>query len=274
MIVRCVWGEKLFGHTDGVPGLFEVATKCWHFNYLPVVPLKSYIVLTFDRRQFRGIEIPLNQRSITLAWIRTIGFWVVIAMAVWVIFAKSDFDYDQEHAIDTSFQKTMLLPILAFVISLAAQIFVSCHPFTRHASYERATELTRHLGEPLASRVQVLVDRKFRRGLSTMNEGIDDTIDNDESNRSNMAARQAEYVAVGDVEMAEHFEQEGGPEPEDDEETDEKRQLFTTSSTENLHNDVEPHSTSTEELEGIDTSNNEDSLTGGEGEEEEEFTIV
>ena len=74
--------------------------------------------------------------------------------------------------------------------------------------------------------------------------------------------------------MAEHFEQEGGPEPEDDEETDEKRQLFTTSSTENLHNDVEPHSTSTEELEGIDTSNNEDSLTGGEGEEEEEFTIV
>lgn len=82
MIVPTHLGTSLYGKVDQVPGLFHVATRFWHLNYIPLVPVESLIV--FDKKSFVKIEneiravhspdilIPLNLRSVLFAWLRTI----------------------------------------------------------------------------------------------------------------------------------------------------------------------------------------------------------
>ena len=78
-----VLGTRLFGGTDTVPGLFHVATKFFHINFLPLVPLSSYLVLkrrgTFTHQlgwgnnAFQGIEIPMSGKSVALGYIRALA---------------------------------------------------------------------------------------------------------------------------------------------------------------------------------------------------------
>jgi hypothetical protein len=36
-----VWGSRLYGKVDAVPGLFHVATRFGHIWYLPLIPMGS-----------------------------------------------------------------------------------------------------------------------------------------------------------------------------------------------------------------------------------------
>lgn len=60
------------GETDSVPGVFYVATRFFHVQYLPLVAEKSYLVLPALGN--RAVEIPLSQKSIGVAWLRVITF--------------------------------------------------------------------------------------------------------------------------------------------------------------------------------------------------------
>src|SRR5437762_2645960 len=40
-----VWGSKLYGRVDDVPGMFYVATRFGHLWYLPLIPMGSFVVL-------------------------------------------------------------------------------------------------------------------------------------------------------------------------------------------------------------------------------------
>src|SRR5947209_3551118 len=63
-------GERLFGKVDRVPGVCYVATMFAHINFLPLVPIRSYIVVegTESSKEFRGRPIPLNLKSVFVAY--------------------------------------------------------------------------------------------------------------------------------------------------------------------------------------------------------------
>ena len=65
-----VWGSRLYGKVDEVPGFFHVATRFGHIYYLPLIPMKSFVVLGQSGEEFTGVPIPLSFKSILLAWVR------------------------------------------------------------------------------------------------------------------------------------------------------------------------------------------------------------
>lgn len=71
-----VFGTNLYGKCDRVPGLFHVATKFGHINFVPLIPLKSYLVLEIvpndGTSQVAAIEIPFSFRSWFWAWTRVL----------------------------------------------------------------------------------------------------------------------------------------------------------------------------------------------------------
>lgn len=67
-----VHGERMYGYVDRVPGLCYVATRFWHFNFVPVVPLGSFLVLegTEGEQGFQGKKIGFNAKSVLLGYFR------------------------------------------------------------------------------------------------------------------------------------------------------------------------------------------------------------
>lgn len=70
-----VFGTRLFGKVDAVPGLGHVATKFFHVNYVPLVPTASWLVIEESGNDWRGCEIPLSTKSVMVAWLR-LGLFV------------------------------------------------------------------------------------------------------------------------------------------------------------------------------------------------------
>ena len=62
-----VFGTRLFGEVDQVPGLFSVRTRFFHINFLPLVPTASFLMFGPDR----GVELTTVQlRSVLVCWAR------------------------------------------------------------------------------------------------------------------------------------------------------------------------------------------------------------
>ncbi len=40
-----IFGMRMFGQTDRVPGVFHVATRFFHICFVPLYPMKSILVL-------------------------------------------------------------------------------------------------------------------------------------------------------------------------------------------------------------------------------------
>jgi hypothetical protein len=67
-----VWGSRLYGRVDAIPGLGYVATQFGHFDYIPLIPMGSHFVLAQDGDAWRGIRVPLSGKSVLIAWLRTL----------------------------------------------------------------------------------------------------------------------------------------------------------------------------------------------------------
>jgi len=67
-----VYGERLFGRVHRTPGLFYVATMFWHINFVPLVPVRSYVVLEGSEKDegFQGARIPLSFKSVLAGYLR------------------------------------------------------------------------------------------------------------------------------------------------------------------------------------------------------------
>ena len=67
-----VFGTDFFGKVDEVPGVFHVATRFDHVFFLPVLPLRSYVILHGTGKPPLGVKIKMSFRSVLLAWTRTV----------------------------------------------------------------------------------------------------------------------------------------------------------------------------------------------------------
>lgn len=132
-----VFGSRLMGKVDEVPGLFHVATKFWHINFLPLVPMQSYVILGKNGGSFRGVPIPMSGKSVLAAWGRSIG---VLAALIGGIFALVAFTNPRGPD-----QEAFLLLGVAVFGGAGAAFTWFYRGFTR-ASFDRACHLGRLIG--------------------------------------------------------------------------------------------------------------------------------
>ncbi|MDY3551025.1 hypothetical protein R5W24_000098 [Gemmata sp. JC717] len=77
-----IFGEKSYGKVDRVPGVCYVVTVFAHLNYLPLIPLRSYIVIegTESGGEFRGKQIGVSLKSMIAGYARVwIGALTILA---------------------------------------------------------------------------------------------------------------------------------------------------------------------------------------------------
>src|SRR3954468_4659567 len=85
-----IWGSRLYGKVDEVPGMFHVATKFGHLWYIPLIPIGSHIVLEQSGRSWRGMPVGLSGKSVLAAWLRGGGIAGMIFSAIGIAATASD----------------------------------------------------------------------------------------------------------------------------------------------------------------------------------------
>jgi hypothetical protein len=143
-------GKGLYGKVDHVPGLWYVATRFYYFQYLPIIPLGSVVVL--DVLEVDGVprvEIPIrwSVKSVLVAWLRAILIFGGICMA------------------GPAIARLMMgqLNEALGLLSCAIPAFIVCrlsYPLTR-AGAARTVDLAHQIGYPLKSVAVFFPDEYF-----------------------------------------------------------------------------------------------------------------
>jgi len=138
-----IWGKKLFGRLDRLPGAFYIATLFHHFWFMPLLPIESFVVFegTEYRGQFQGVPIPLDWRSVLMAYGRgvLVVSGVVVAFRGTILLLSHYFDQTGAAPLGAAIPWT-LVSILCFVVyGLSRRVL-------RTASEERARDIARMAG--------------------------------------------------------------------------------------------------------------------------------
>jgi hypothetical protein len=107
-------GRWLYGKVDQVPGLFYVATMFAYINLFPMSPVRSYLIFEVDTEQ--GVRLPLQRKSVLIAYLRGIGFGIApfsLALAGLFFFAWCMRLHDYGLAASLWLSLSALLPVLA-----------------------------------------------------------------------------------------------------------------------------------------------------------------
>jgi hypothetical protein len=131
-----VYGSRLFGKVDVVPGMFHVQTKFGHFNYIPLIPMQSYVVLSHSGKTFRGVPVPLSAKSVFMCWGRLIaGAAAIIGGIIALINFNNPYSGTDWH----------IAAAVALLGAVLAGLLFFYKGLTR-ASFNRACQLGRHVG--------------------------------------------------------------------------------------------------------------------------------
>jgi len=130
-----IFGVRLFGKVDVVPGRFHVATEFYHIQFVPIVPMQTWLVLEENGDGWQGVKIPLCRKSVTAAWLRT-GLFVLAVVAAILALAEG------ARAGGGQWQKAAGIAMAAAAMFAASKWSKS---FT-HADCKRACELARLAG--------------------------------------------------------------------------------------------------------------------------------
>ncbi|OYP29470.1 hypothetical protein CGZ80_25060 [Rhodopirellula sp. MGV] len=69
-----VFGKRVYGIVDEVPGHFYVGTFFWHVYWLPLFPVESWIFVVGGDEvgRARSVPLPICLRSVVMAWLRIV----------------------------------------------------------------------------------------------------------------------------------------------------------------------------------------------------------
>jgi hypothetical protein len=150
MYAAIAFGKRLFGRVDRVPGKYHVATLCWHFCYLPLIPLGSFLVIrqrmTGMTTDFEGIRIPLSAKSLLIAWSRSLLAvpFTILLIALVVIPAAAD------HPDMSAYRGAVIEEVLVALLLFGPYLVPGLGP----ATAGRADELARLAAGSVADRVR------------------------------------------------------------------------------------------------------------------------
>ncbi len=132
MSIPIVWGTRMMGKVDSVPGVGHVATKFFYLQYVPLIPVETYLIFREVGDQMQGVRIPCSPKSILVAWLRTALVVAAGAMGVVGLLRLSD-----GHRLDAA------LCVIGGTILVAAFFYsYQFRPICK-ASYDRAMDLAR-----------------------------------------------------------------------------------------------------------------------------------
>jgi hypothetical protein len=147
------FGQMRCGKVDRYRSLFHVVTEFFHVNFIPVVPLKSYVVPTGDSLKHGSAEarIELSLKSVLFAWIRTALIVAMIVNSLWLVRGAYHLTVHQPAPMPGFAPRPQVtldavLNPLALVVGFA--IFFALTYRLSRASYRRALELASLLGLP------------------------------------------------------------------------------------------------------------------------------
>jgi hypothetical protein len=74
-------GTEMYGEVDVIPGLFHVSTEFYHVNFIPVWPVRSYIVLHGPSNH--RLRVGLSRKSIAFAYLRVLCIGLALVGLAW-----------------------------------------------------------------------------------------------------------------------------------------------------------------------------------------------
>jgi hypothetical protein len=174
-----IYGTRLMGKVDRVEALGHVATQFFHLYYVPLIPTGSYLVLSEQGDDFRGVSVPLSFKSIVTAWLRAGTFLGFVVLTILTIIAVGD-------------QKNGLGPAIlnACLAALCLGTFVATYYiswFTK-ASYERAMQIASLVG--LSDEARLMLEVSYGRKTA---EQADWELQQIESKREQEVVTPSEY---------------------------------------------------------------------------------
>jgi hypothetical protein len=89
MYLPVVQGTRWYGRVDSVPGLFYVATRFHHLQFLPTFPLGSYLVFD-DGTEQTGLFLGTNRKSVVMAYVRTLIVAAAFVSGLFLAFGLGD----------------------------------------------------------------------------------------------------------------------------------------------------------------------------------------
>jgi hypothetical protein len=149
-----IFGTRLFGRCEDVPGLFYVGTKFFHVNFVPLLPVKTTLVLEGSEQStglrgssYRGFDLPMSLKSIAIAWAR---FGLCALALYWVVAGF----------IDRHGNRPMLLAQAAGAFAL----YVASR-FVFRASFESAKALVEKIGSP--PELVAAIEARYGKSIAT-----------------------------------------------------------------------------------------------------------
>ncbi len=149
-----IWGSRLYGKVDEVPGLFHVATKFAHLWFIPLLPLGSTVVFSQTWRGWQGAPIGLNVKSVIWAWTQALLLILAVlltTLGVLGVIAAGSAPPDKPSTMGFA-----LALLFVGVGAGAGWFFLRRATWLTRASYERAHQLARRIG--LNEEARVLID--------------------------------------------------------------------------------------------------------------------
>ena len=155
-----IWGSRYMGKCDLIPGVCYVKTRFGHLWYIPLIPLNSVIVISEMEGSIRGVPIPLNFKSILIAWTRAALLIASFAMTLRAL-TMSDGGASE------------FLPALLVAITSWTLFGLTWHKWIHRASLNRASVLAEklQLNEDGFALLQKIYGEAIPRGFAVTQPG-------------------------------------------------------------------------------------------------------
>lgn len=121
-----IWGSRLCGKVDAVPGVCHIATHFGHLYYIPLIPMKSVIVWGSTPEGEQVSAFHWSIKSILIAWVRT-ALYLALIPAITAVFLAFDL------------KQLEIVPLLLGVLVPILLYLTYRLPYIGRASAEQAT---------------------------------------------------------------------------------------------------------------------------------------
>jgi len=111
-----VFGERLYGKVDEVPGLFHLATAFFHIQFIPFIPTRSCLMLHGTNR---GVRMRMSGKSVLFAYIRMVLLLgcIVSCIAAFALFGDNKAGRKNDLPVTLGFFAVGVLCLLVFLLS-------------------------------------------------------------------------------------------------------------------------------------------------------------